>query len=203
MGLRCKFDLHGSERMGRYQGLWFAILRPSPVAPPPWLSGPCGVRGGVVGQLTLSTHEAVTIFAAMENEIIDLLRTVSVGFQRRMQEQIAGSGLGLTTFQARLVNIVGRRQDVTQLDLASVLDRDKAQIARAAKELEGRGLVTRRAHASDWRSKCLALTPEGKRVHASLSNMRQQVAADILAQFSEQEKQDLRTLLEKMGRAFP
>lgn len=138
----------------------------------------------------------------MDNELIDLLRTVASGFQGRMQEQVAASGSGLTTFQARLINIVGRNEGISQLSLGSFVDRDKAQIARAVKELEARGLVTRGPHASDWRAKSLALTREGKRIHASLSALRQQLAADVLAQFSQEEKQGFRAHLQKMEAAL-
>lgn len=138
----------------------------------------------------------------MDNELIDLLRTVSSGFRARMQARIAASGTGLTTFQARLVNLIGRNEGVSQLALGSFLDRDKAQIARAVKELEARRLVTRRTHTADWRTKCVALTSEGKRMHARLQRVRKQLVADVLGSFSDEEKYDLRSGLEKMNAAL-
>lgn len=135
----------------------------------------------------------------MDSELIDLLRTVSTGFQARMQEQVAAHGSGLTAFQGRLVNLVGRNDGISQLALGTLTERDKAQIARAVKELEARGLVTRSAHASDWRVKCLSLTDAGKSMHARLHAVRGQLATDMLSGFPPQEKTALRAGLEKMA----
>lgn len=138
----------------------------------------------------------------MDNELIDLLRTVAGGFRARMQARIASSGSGLTIFQARLINAIGRNPGISQLVLASAMDRDKAQIARTVKELEARGLVVRHAHASDWRTKCVALTEEGQGLHIRLQDIRRQLAAEILGGFPDGEKQALRAGLEKMDAAL-
>lgn len=138
----------------------------------------------------------------MDNELIDLLRTVSSGFRVRMQTQIAASGSGLTTFQARLVNLIGRSEGISQLELGLIMDRDKAQIARAIKELEARGLVTRSAHGSNWRTKRVALTTEGQRMHGRLNGVRKQLAAEVLGGLSEVEKHALRSGLKKMDAAL-
>ncbi|WP_435948014.1 MarR family winged helix-turn-helix transcriptional regulator [Dryocola sp. BD586] len=138
----------------------------------------------------------------MNNELIDLLRTVSGAFQKRMQEQIAGNDFGLTVFQARLINIIGRNHGISQLNLGLATDRDKAQIARAVKELETLGFVARSTRAPDWRTKCLTLTPEGRRIHAHLKDIRSRLAADMLRGLSDEEKHTLQLSLEKMVAAF-
>lgn len=135
----------------------------------------------------------------MDNELIDLLRTVSSGFQARMQAQVAADGTGLTTFQARLVNLIGRNDGISQLTLGAFTDRDKAQIARAVKELEARGFLARSPHPTDWRTKCLALTDDGKRMHARLHGMRKQLATAILGSLSDEEKRALRLTLKKIA----
>ncbi len=138
----------------------------------------------------------------MEDELIDLLRAVSHDFQARKQERIGADCPGLTAFQARLVNLIGRHEGISQLTLGSFTDRDKAQIARAVKELEARGLVTRAAHADDWRTKSLVLTAEGQRIHARLNGISGQLAADVLGRLSDGEKRALRSCLGKMEAAL-
>lgn len=138
----------------------------------------------------------------MNNELIDLLRTVATGFQARMQEQVATDGSNLTTFQARLINLIGRNEGISQLLLGSLTERDKAQVARAVKELEARRLVTRTAHPSDWRTKCLVLTAEGRRIHACLSGLRQRLANEVLSGLSDEEKHAFRASLEKIDMAL-
>lgn len=135
----------------------------------------------------------------MQTELIDLLRTVTAGFQACMQQRVAAEGAGLGTFQARLLNLIGRNEGISQLGLGSFTDRDKAQIARAVKELETRGLVSRTPHPSDWRTKCLALTAGGKQLHMQLHDVRQQLAIEMFASLSEDEKQALHSILGKMA----
>lgn len=138
----------------------------------------------------------------MNDELIDLLRTVSNGFRIRMQDRITASGSGLTTFQMRLVNAIGRSEGISQLELGSLMERDKAQIARTVKELEARRLLTRNTSPSDWRTKSVALTPEGRSVHARLNEARRELAAEALGGLSATEKQALHSCLQKIDAAL-
>lgn len=138
----------------------------------------------------------------MDIELIDLLRTVAGGFQTRMQHLAVQAAPGLTVFQARLINLIGRAEGISQMDIGVRTQRDKAQVARTVKELEEFGLVARSAHPSDGRAKCLALTEAGRLVHARLTERRGQLAADTLATFSDDEKRLLRSGLEKLALAL-
>lgn len=138
----------------------------------------------------------------MNGELIDLLRKVSSGFRACLQARIAAGGSGLTSFQARLVNAVGRKEGVSQLELGAFMERDKAQIARAVKELEARGLLTRSPHVSDWRTKSVALTQEGRDVYARLTRVRRELAAEAFGDLTEVEKHALRAGLVKIDAAL-
>lgn len=135
----------------------------------------------------------------MDNEIIDLLRTVASSFQMRMKEQIALSDAGISAFQARLINLIGRHDGISQLMLGSLTERDKAQIARAINELEASGLVTRSLNESDKRSKCLTLTPAGRGMHLGLNAMRGQLATEALSSLVDNEKHALLDTLQKVA----
>jgi DNA-binding MarR family transcriptional regulator len=135
----------------------------------------------------------------MDNEIIDLLRTVASSFQMRMKEQIALSDASLSAFQARLINLIGRHDGISQLMLGSLTERDKAQIARAINELEASGLVTRSLNESDKRSKCLTLTRAGRGMHLGLNAIRGQLAAEALSGLVDNEKQALLDALQKVA----
>jgi DNA-binding MarR family transcriptional regulator len=134
----------------------------------------------------------------MDDELIDLLRTVSTSFQGRLQQLAAANGAGLTAFQARLINLVGRNDGISQLTLGARTDRDKGQIARAVKELEAGGFVIRSPNSSDWRSKSLTLTDSGRDVYARLRAGRRHLASEALAELSVEEKQALQSSLQKM-----
>ena len=138
----------------------------------------------------------------MNNELIDLLRRVSSGFRACMRDRIAAGGSGLTSFQARLINAVGRNEGVSQLELGSAMESDKAQVARAVKELEARGLLVRSVHESGWRTKSVALTQEGRDVHTRLVKAHGELAAEALGDLAEAEKHALRASLVKIDAAL-
>lgn len=135
----------------------------------------------------------------MDNEIIDLLRSVANSFHVRMKEQVVANDSGLSAFQAQLINLIGRNDGISQLALGSLTERDKAQIARAIKELETGGFVTRSLKASDKRTKCLALTPAGSALHIRLNGLRGQLAAEVLSCLDDDEKHAMHAGLQKMA----
>ena len=135
----------------------------------------------------------------MNNEIIELLRTIANSFQMRMKEQIASNDSGLSAFQARLINIIGRNDGIAQLTLGLLTERDKAQIARAINELETAGFVTRSLNEADKRSKCLTLTAAGAELHLQLNAIRGQLAIEALSNLSNDEKHALHASLQKVA----
>ncbi len=135
----------------------------------------------------------------MDNEIIDLLSTVASSFQTRMKDQISSNNAGPAIFQARLINLIGRHDGISQLTLGSMTERDKGQIARAINELEAAGFVTRILNPADKRSKCLTLTPVGRKMHRQLKDMRAHLAAEALSTLTEKEKQAFQATLQKIA----
>jgi DNA-binding MarR family transcriptional regulator len=75
---------------------------------------------------------------------------------------------------------------------------DKAQMARAVKDLEDRALVARQAHQFDWRAQCLHLTAYGKRVHALLSAQRAALGREVSGDLSGKELAQLESALQTM-----
>ncbi|MFA5489918.1 MAG: MarR family transcriptional regulator [Candidimonas sp.] len=138
----------------------------------------------------------------MDDELINLLRTVANGFHMRMQAAVAACGEDLPEFQARLINLIGRNEGISQQSLAALTERDKAQIARAIKELEAHGHVSRSAHTSDWRTQCLALTAQGRETHTRLNDIRRKLGAAALSILTMEEKQALKACLFKVKAAL-
>lgn len=138
----------------------------------------------------------------MDLHLIDQIRAVASGFQARMQQHVVEGAEGLTGFQARLINLIGRNQGVSQNAIGARIGRDKAQVARTIKELEALGLVTRDAHPTDGRAKCLSLTDAGRLLHGRLMNLREQLATEALAALSRTEKTALLSGLEKLASAL-
>src|SRR5205807_4053031 len=72
----------------------------------------------------------------------------------------------LSMSQGKLVRELAEPQ--SQRELARRLHYDPSNITSLADSLEARGLIERRADASDRRFRLLALTPEGERLRATL-----------------------------------
>lgn len=137
------------------------------------------------------------------NEILaDLLRKVSSTFQARLNTMSAIEELGLTPYQAQLLSVIGRYPGISQLSLATSTERDKAQVARAIKELDARGFVARSSHETDWRTQCLSLTKAGADAAAPIDAQRTELIAHTLRECSPAEKEQLRDLLAKIDRAI-
>lgn len=131
-------------------------------------------------------------------ELINLLRDIASAFESRLRNMEALQELKLAPFQARLLALIARHPKCSQQNLASWVDRDKAQIARTIKELEARGLLERTQHASDWRSYSLSLTPDGESVWAILMRERARLSAEMGTPLTPDERQVVIDTLRKM-----
>jgi DNA-binding MarR family transcriptional regulator len=99
---------------------------------------------------------------AVATEAWSLLVELSRGQRERWLE--AAAGAGLRPGQAQLLRVLEPGSPTPMRRLACVMRCDPSNITGLADRLEERGLVERRADASDRRVKGLALTPEGERV---------------------------------------
>jgi len=138
----------------------------------------------------------------VSDKLISLLREVSTNFQLRLSEMTAIEALKLAPFQARLLSVIGRSPGISQIELAASTERDKAQVARAIKELERRGYIARSVHESDWRSQCLNLTDEGKQACALLDVQRSELVASTLRECSTEELDALFRTLGKLNQSL-
>jgi DNA-binding MarR family transcriptional regulator len=138
----------------------------------------------------------------MSDAVFTLIREVSRNFQERLQEMGAIEELKLAPFQARVLSVIHRHPAISQLTLAASTDRDKAQVARAVKELERLGLITRSAHKADWRARSLDLTDAGRRASMRLAQGRAELVKAALSACSAQEQEALQRSLEKINRSL-
>ena len=102
----------------------------------------------------------------------------------------------LSLSQGKLIRELARPQ--SQRDLARRLHYDPSNITALADSLETRGLLERRADASDRRFRLLALTPAGERLRSSLEDRLAKPPA-FLNRLSHAEQVQL---LELLGKVF-
>lgn len=103
----------------------------------------------------------------------------------------------LSLSQGKLVRELAHPE--SQRELARRLHYDPSNINALADSLEARGLIERRADASDRRFRLLALTPEGERVRTTLEEMLAQ-PPHFLDRLTRAEQKQLLELLAKIFR---
>jgi len=91
-----------------------------------------------------------------------------------------------------------RNEGASQDELATHHLLDKATIARAVARLEKAGYVVRRRDEHDGRIKRVALTPKARRIEPELREIRDEWSEVLTEGFSEQEREALLSLLERM-----
>jgi MarR family transcriptional regulator, organic hydroperoxide resistance regulator len=101
----------------------------------------------------------------------------------------------LSLSQGKLIRELAKPQ--SQRELARRLHYDPSNITTLADSLEARGLIERRADASDRRFRLLALTPEGERLRTTLEERLAQ-PPHFLDRLTPTEQQQLLQLLAKI-----
>ena len=76
---------------------------------------------------------------------------------------------GLTVPQWRLICVLAEDGGLTQVQIVARTVMDKVTVSRAAQGLVRRRLVARAENKTDGRSHMLALTPEGRGLHAEIA----------------------------------
>ncbi|MEM6371659.1 MAG: MarR family transcriptional regulator [Pseudomonadota bacterium] len=82
-------------------------------------------------------------------------------------------------------------------DLTQRVSRDKSQMTRTIRSLEGKGLVRRQTPPEDARVNLICLTPAGEEVVSALQNAVAETIGDILAPITAEEEKVLKTLLDR------
>ena len=107
---------------------------------------------------------------------LDLLeaahRALLAGPDRRLAE------LGLSRNHRRLLHVIAREPGITMVRLQEVVQLTKQSLSRLLKELEGHGLIERRADRRDRRQRPIHLTARGQELDEQLNlRLRRRIAA--------------------------
>ncbi len=122
----------------------------------------------------------------------DVARLMRTMYDRRM------APLGLTRSQWWVLNHLYFHQGISQTDLASLLDIEKATVGRLLDRLEAKGWVDRKNDAQDKRTKRVYLTEQ---VQPTLQIMRDMAAVtrdEAVRTLSKTERKQLRAMLQRM-----
>jgi DNA-binding MarR family transcriptional regulator len=98
----------------------------------------------------------------------------------------------------RVMAVLGDGGSMTQRALTAATVMDKVAVNRAARVLEERGLVARVPNPDDGRSHLLALTGEGRAIHAEVMPLARATERELLDGLAPDEEAQLRALLAKL-----
>lgn len=119
----------------------------------------------------------------------DVSRMIRTVYDRHVEP------LGLTRAQWRVMVYLNRLESCTQTELANALEIEKPTLGKHVERLEAKGWVTRRADASDGRSKILSLTPAARPVLDQMFQRANQVLDGIFDGIGEEDAERLTATL--------
>ncbi|WP_066525935.1 MarR family winged helix-turn-helix transcriptional regulator [Erythrobacter sp. CCH5-A1] len=105
---------------------------------------------------------------------------------------------GLKIPEWRVMAVLGDAGTMTQRALTAATVMDKVAVNRAVKVLEERGLIARVPNPGDGRSHLLALTAEGRAIHAEVMPLARATERELLEGFGGGEEAALRDLLARL-----
>ena len=95
--------------------------------------------------------------------------------------------LGLTKQQMRAIRLIWASDQVTLVDVAKTLKRNKAQVVRLVDELCKAGMVVREPNPNDGRSKILTLTDKASNFFKSVEETEAKFSAELTVGISRAE----------------
>src|SRR5205823_4119632 len=141
------------------------------------------IRGQTIGRIAVNTgHEL-----AME------LRFAYLAMHRRADVVLAR--FGVTTDQFVLLASLEDADALTQQNLVRRLSSDASTVWAMLTLLEERGLVSRAAHPTDGRARCVSLTPKGRRALERMKKGSESIRAALLEALGPEQVEALKKLL--------
>ena len=133
----------------------------------------------------------------LHNTLIDL-----VGFMNRPQRDTAliqEAGISLDRALFPLLMGIQRHGPIGVVELADLAGRDYTTVSRQVAKLESLGLVSRKPSKADKRVREALITVKGRGMTDALDTARERLAAQLLANWSKKDLQDLARLMRRFA----
>ncbi|MGB3068361.1 MAG: MarR family winged helix-turn-helix transcriptional regulator [Ottowia sp.] len=142
------------------------------------------------------SHHGVDVTQNLSFRIIQLTSTLNRSAANAIPKEV-----GISVPQWRLISVIGSRPDISFSSLVQILEIDKGWISRSLVKLQEEGLVISTPDPMDKRKFTLNLTDQGREVHLRGSRISKQRQKQLQAEFTAQEYQTLKTLLDRLQQA--
>lgn len=133
-----------------------------------------------------------------DSNVRDVIWQLAFQFKVNIKQAIREYGLSLNGMHVRLLHLIHDHADCTANQLALNTRRDKAQITRSLKDLEGMGLIERTPHPNDKRSQIVTLSEAGQALMQRTGKVEREVTGRLLEGLSEEEVKTFVALSRKM-----
>ncbi len=97
----------------------------------------------------------------------------------QIRPRLGEIGADIAPQQLRTMRLIWSRDQVTLVDIANTLKRDKGQVVRLLDELCRAGMVSRQPNPNDGRSKLLKLTEKGHRLFEKIEMIESQFSGQL------------------------
>jgi len=133
----------------------------------------------------------------LHNTLIDL-----VGMMNRPQRDTAliqEAGISIDRALFPLLVGIERKGPIGVVELADLAGRDYTTVSRQVAKLESLGLVSRKPSKADKRVREALITVKGRGMTDALDTARERLAAQLLANWSKKDLQDLARLMRRFA----
>lgn len=124
-----------------------------------------------------------------------IMREIDTCVYWKSKDEATGNNMFIIRYLAQR-----KDEDVFQKDLEEFFSVRRSTMSNIVLRMEQKGFLTREPVASDRRLKKLVLTEKGENLHAMMESIVFQMEEKLTAGFSEEEKETLFRLLEKLRR---
>jgi DNA-binding MarR family transcriptional regulator len=126
----------------------------------------------------------------------DALMSLMLAFGRRMRQRQPGDALDYSAFP--LLKLLSHQGPMRLSALAQALGLDASTVSRHARQLEDRGLLERTGDPDDGRASRVAVSESGSACMAEAFETRRGLITHALDDWTEEERETLRTLLHRL-----
>ncbi|MEC6822807.1 MarR family transcriptional regulator [Photobacterium piscicola] len=134
----------------------------------------------------------------VNNKMLDNLFQLVHALKRQLHEQIEQLDLSVTPMHVRVIKIINKMTPCTAIDIATMLERDKAQITRLVNTLIEKEFITKIANPTDKRSSYLCVTERGMEIVEKLAVIDNAMQEKITEHISSDEIAVFQQLADKM-----
>lgn len=135
----------------------------------------------------------------MDTPFSNLLQSITIKMKRKADDRI--NELGLNAQQGRVISYIHEHEDqgVIQKDLAEAFQRRGASITSMLQGLEKKGYIERKIPPDNERQKKIYVLPKGAELIETFQKSFTEVENELLQPLSEEEKETLQHLLQKIN----